>query len=60
MQGKTVLMYACMQDRPKVVQMLLSRGADVATVSNEVLITAVTAATVYCIAGRWCLCMITV
>ncbi len=52
MQGTTALMYACMQDRPKVVQMLLSRGADVATVSNEVLITAVTAATVYCIAGR--------
>ncbi len=41
MQGTTALVYACTQDRPEVVHLLLSRGADVATVSNEVHITAV-------------------
>lgn len=41
MQGTAALMYACTQGRPEVVHLLLSRGADVATVSNEVHITAV-------------------
>ncbi len=31
-------MYACTQGHPEVVHLLLSRGADVATVSKEVLI----------------------
>lgn len=53
MQGTTALMYACTQGRPKLVQMLLSHGADVAKVSNEVLITAVIAVDV-CVLHQYC------
>ena len=53
MQGTTALMYACTQGRPKLVQMLLSHGADVAKVSNEVHSTAVITVDV-CVLHQYC------